>query len=141
VADTVADIRGLKRICMNCGNRFYDMNKRPVACPSCATEFSGEIKVKARRGRVAALDDDEGQVSKATASKAAKGLDDDDDDDIVELEEDTVSLDDLDDDNVDDDDIDPDLDIDDDLGNLDDLEDDLDEDVEDLEDIVDEDDE
>ena len=40
----VADARGLKRICAGCGIRFYDMNKRPIICPSCGTEFTGEIK-------------------------------------------------------------------------------------------------
>ncbi len=45
--------RGLKRVCVECGSRFYDMNKRPIICPGCGAEFSLEAKVKARRGRVA----------------------------------------------------------------------------------------
>lgn len=48
----MADLKGLKRICMSCGARFYDLNKKPIICPSCNTEFTGEIKVKARRGRL-----------------------------------------------------------------------------------------
>ncbi len=44
---------GLKRICTGCGAKFYDLNKRPIICPSCEVEFTGEIKVK-RRGRAAA---------------------------------------------------------------------------------------
>ena len=41
---------GLKRICTGCGSRFYDLEKRPIICPSCEVEFTGEIKTKARRG-------------------------------------------------------------------------------------------
>jgi uncharacterized protein (TIGR02300 family) len=51
-----ADARGLKRVCVGCGIRFYDFNKRPIKCPSCDAEFSGEIKLKARRGRVPAAE-------------------------------------------------------------------------------------
>ncbi len=34
--------KGIKRVCTNCNNRFYDMNKRPVICPKCNSEW--EIK-------------------------------------------------------------------------------------------------
>lgn len=47
--------RGLKRACAGCGIRFYDLNKRPITCPNCAAEFTGEIKLKTRRGRAAAV--------------------------------------------------------------------------------------
>ena len=65
------DPRGLKRICAACGARFYDMNKRPIICPSCETEFTGEIKVKTRRGRFAAAS--EGQVEEKKAEVANDG--------------------------------------------------------------------
>ncbi len=42
---------GFKRICTNCSGRFYDLNKRPIICPECNTEFTGEVKTKTRRGR------------------------------------------------------------------------------------------
>ena len=48
---TAANPVGLKRICISCGGRFYDLNKRPIICPECDTEFTGEVKAKARRGR------------------------------------------------------------------------------------------
>lgn len=133
MAVSIADKRGLKRICMSCGNRFYDMNKRPVVCPGCQTEFSGEAKVKVRRGRAAAAvaDDEELPVR----SNIAAANDDEDNVEVVESDEDTVSLDDVDEDDMDDnddEDIDADMDlddeIDDDLG--DDDEDDEDEDEE-----------
>ena len=30
---------GVKRQCMSCGAKFYDLNKNPIACPKCATVF------------------------------------------------------------------------------------------------------
>ena len=106
----VADARGLKRICAGCGTRFYDMNKRPIICPSCGTEFTGEIKVKTRRGRSAVA---EGQVAEKTAAETAN-------DDELDAEDtadvDVVSLDDAAADEVDTDDnedvADADLDLD-----------------------------
>lgn len=82
--------RGLKRVCVSCGIRFYDLNKRPINCPNCQTEFSGEIKLKGRRGRVAAeivpdkasvvANEDEAQVDQEA---------------VAEADADTVSLDDV----------------------------------------------
>lgn len=128
---TVSDPRGLKRICTNCGTRFFDLNKRPIVCPQCDTEFTGEVKIKNRRGRLAADDTtEEDQISEAKES---------DDEDLIEdevAEADTVSLeeveeidgDDDDDEKLDSDDIDSNLD--DDLdADLDDLDDDEDLDV------------
>lgn len=129
----VSDPRGLKRICMSCGTRFYDMNKRPIICPNCSTEFTGEFKVKTRRGRLSALDSDEGQVSKSTAIDGSEEAAEDDD--LLEDEE-TVSLEDveLEDDSADD--ADDDLAIDDDLDNLDTDDDlDIDDDLDDEDDL------
>jgi uncharacterized protein (TIGR02300 family) len=28
---------GSKRLCMNCGAKFYDLNKDPAVCPKCGT--------------------------------------------------------------------------------------------------------
>ena len=30
---------GLKRQCMTCGARFYDLNRDPIICPKCGTPF------------------------------------------------------------------------------------------------------
>jgi uncharacterized protein (TIGR02300 family) len=118
--------KGLKRICMNCGARFYDLDKTPIICPSCETEFTGEVKAKSRRGRAAA---EEAPVVKEAEKPTVE--DDDNDIDDIDADDDIVSLDDVDDDE--DDDADTTLTIDDDP---DDLEDDLD----DLDDDIDEDD-
>ncbi len=84
-----ADARGLKRICTGCGARFYDMNKRPIVCPSCDTEFTGEVKVRTRRGRAAAAVEDSQAAEKAASPKAAN---DEVEDEATDVE--VVSLDD-----------------------------------------------
>jgi len=80
----VADPRGLKRICNGCGARFYDMNKRPIICPACGTEFTGDIQVKTRRSRVAAAT--EGQVDEKT-TKDNSNEDELEDDNVVSLDD------------------------------------------------------
>lgn len=128
-----SDPRGLKRICLSCSTRFYDLNKRPIICPNCGTEFTGEIKVKARRGRLSALEDADpvlgaAQVDSDVADEleeeedakevsldevaASDDAGDDDDDTAIDLDDD-LDDDDLDDDDLDDDDDDLDVDIDD----------------------------
>jgi len=42
---------GLKRICPNCGTRYYDFRKTPPTCPSCATVYDPEALLKSRRAR------------------------------------------------------------------------------------------
>ena len=108
-----AEPRGLKRICMGCGTRFYDLNKRPIICPSCRAEFTVEVKTKGRKARIA--NDD--SVKVAVVESAGKETEEIE---IVEGEEDVVSLEDVDDDDADDDD--DDLALEDDIGDLDDLE-------------------
>mgnify|MGYP001295062738 CR=1 FL=1 len=121
------DPRGMKRICSNCGNRFYDMNKRPIICPACSTEFDG-VKVKSKRGAKASEEKAVSQVKKVTES--------DDSEDDIKANDDVISLDDAADLEKDNDEDDEDGAIeldDDDLENIDDLDDDLDDD--DLDDL------
>lgn len=126
---TATDKRGLKRVCVECGTRFYDFHKRPILCPHCETEFTTESKVKSRRGRNTVANDDAGQVKKKTEADTDKKDENQNDDN----DEDTVSLDDVDDGNDDSDD-DENIDLgEDDLDNIDDddmpdLDDDLDDD-------------
>lgn len=80
-----ADTRGLKRACA-CGTRFYDFNKRPILCPSCNAEFSGELKLKARRGRVAVIE---------AAPEVARPAPGDEGIEQVERDENLISLEDV----------------------------------------------
>lgn len=42
---------GTKRICPNCGARYYDMRRTPPVCPVCNTPFDPEALLKSRRTR------------------------------------------------------------------------------------------
>jgi uncharacterized protein (TIGR02300 family) len=35
---------GTKRICPNCGTRYYDLNKDPIICPKCGTYFEAPTR-------------------------------------------------------------------------------------------------
>ncbi|MGB8181410.1 MAG: TIGR02300 family protein [Stellaceae bacterium] len=45
---------GTKRICPNCGARYYDMRRDPITCPKCGAPFDAEFLVKTRKSRAAA---------------------------------------------------------------------------------------
>ena len=120
--DKLAMSKGLKRICMNCSARFYDLDKSPIICPSCDTAFTGEIKVKSRRGRAAAE-----EVIPVKEAKAEKPEEEEIED--IDADDDIVSLDDVEDEDLDDDDDEASvLTIDADPDDLDDVEDDEEED-------------
>lgn len=44
---------GMKRICVACGAKFYDLAKVPASCPKCGTEQPAE-QPKPKRGPVVA---------------------------------------------------------------------------------------
>jgi uncharacterized protein (TIGR02300 family) len=106
---------GLKRTCLSCGTRFYDMQRNPIACPSCEAEFDPLALVRPRRARAAAASQAKAKAA-AAAAAAAPALEEtsendsselvtDDplatDDDELELEEDDEILPDDDDDDDD----------------------------------------
>ena len=39
---------GTKRLCGNCGAKFYDLNKDPIVCPKCSTLFVPPVAARAR---------------------------------------------------------------------------------------------
>jgi uncharacterized protein (TIGR02300 family) len=39
---------GTKRLCANCGTKFYDLSKSPAVCPKCATVFHVAAPARAR---------------------------------------------------------------------------------------------
>jgi uncharacterized protein (TIGR02300 family) len=45
---------GTKRICLNCGARFYDMNRDPIVCPACSTALDPVVQSRPRRTRAPA---------------------------------------------------------------------------------------
>jgi uncharacterized protein (TIGR02300 family) len=46
---------GAKHQCLNCGAKFFDLNKDPIVCPKCGTVFQGATV----RARPAAKADEE----------------------------------------------------------------------------------
>ena len=40
---------GIKRQCLSCGARFYDLKKNPIICIKCETVFVPEPLLKSRR--------------------------------------------------------------------------------------------
>lgn len=48
---------GIKRICPNCGARYYDLRKDPPTCPACGTVFDPEALLRSRRSRPAPVEE------------------------------------------------------------------------------------
>lgn len=62
---------GAKRICHNCGARFYDMLRDPIVCPKCSTQFDPEALLKSRRSRTAAVAELAAKTAVAVKAPAA----------------------------------------------------------------------
>ena len=89
---------GLKRTCLSCGSRFYDMKKDPIVCPSCAKVFDPDAVLRPRRSRapveavapkpaaapVVAVKEDKDELGLDNADDVVDLDDDDDDDDALE---------------------------------------------------------
>ena len=71
---------GTKRICQNCGTKFYDLQREPIVCPKCQTEFDPEAFLKTRRSRPVVAADKEHVPVAATEDVEvdAEVLDDED---------------------------------------------------------------
>ena len=61
---------GIKRICPNCGTRYYDFRKEPATCPACGTEYDPEALLKSRRARPGMVEEVRKGSSKAEAPAA-----------------------------------------------------------------------
>ena len=42
---------GRKRTCQSCNTKYYDLNKSPIICPSCGSEFDTDLLLRSRKGR------------------------------------------------------------------------------------------
>ena len=49
---------GIKRLCPNCGAKYYDLNKSPILCPRCGSPFDPHMLAKARPAMAAEVDDE-----------------------------------------------------------------------------------
>jgi uncharacterized protein (TIGR02300 family) len=88
---------GLKRQCMSCGAKFYDLNRDPAVCPKCGTAFQAVALSRAAAPAVArstASEDDETELEVAgpemvsldevEAGENEKDVPGDDDIDVVD---------------------------------------------------------
>ncbi len=57
---------GEKRLCGDCGSRYYDLNRNPARCPKCGAE----MKIAKPRARRAGLDRTAVPVKAVAASEA-----------------------------------------------------------------------
>ncbi|RED46112.1 TIGR02300 family protein [Aestuariispira insulae] len=76
---------GLKRTCLSCGAKFYDLQRNPIDCPKCDSPFDPEAAIKLKRGR-------------SVMSEGAKPAKEADSGDVELLETDDDAIDDSDDD-------------------------------------------
>ena len=56
---------GLKRQCMSCGAKFYDLNKDPAVCPKCGTPYQAVAMSRAAApvvARAAVPDEEEAEI-------------------------------------------------------------------------------
>ncbi|MFC0388286.1 TIGR02300 family protein [Muricoccus vinaceus] len=88
---------GLKRTCVACGARFYDLGRSPAVCPKCGTEQPAEQprakrvaaplpeeKPRKRAAAVEGADTDDVEVEDTDADDVADAEDIDEDEDIAE---------------------------------------------------------
>jgi uncharacterized protein (TIGR02300 family) len=55
---------GAKRQCQSCGIRFFDLNKDPILCPKCGAVFHVAPPTRAPRGGAAAAAEEESPTEK-----------------------------------------------------------------------------
>jgi uncharacterized protein (TIGR02300 family) len=111
---------GLKRQCMSCGAKFYDLNKDPAVCPKCGTVFQAVA------------------LSRAAAPVAARAAADDDETELESVGPEMVSLDEVEASEADKDiPVDDDIDVGDDVGDEDTFLEDEEESDDDVSDLID----
>lgn len=87
--------RGVKRVCIECGVRFYDLNREPITCPGCGGTFDldallGRNKPDPRDMEVSTPEGDP-LVDSIETEEADGNIDLGDD--VLEDDEDTVDID------------------------------------------------
>src|SRR5689334_3306265 len=88
--------RGTKRVCQNCGSKFYDLNRAPITCPICDAVFQQqETRGKVVAGNAGHDDDDAlspnmanvDMVSLDEVAEAENELPDIEDDGLVDIDD------------------------------------------------------
>jgi uncharacterized protein (TIGR02300 family) len=66
---------GLKRQCMSCGAKFYDLNRDPAVCPKCGTAFQGAALSRVAAPAIAHASSDEDETELESAGAEMVSLD------------------------------------------------------------------
>ncbi|MBR0671736.1 TIGR02300 family protein [Neoroseomonas soli] len=88
---------GMKRSCVACGTRFYDLARTPAVCPKCGTEQPAE-QPRLRRAAAAPIPDEKLKKRAATPEAEAEDIEvedvegDEAIEDAEELEDDAEAL-------------------------------------------------
>ena len=61
---------GTKRLCGNCGAKFYDLSKDPIVCPKCNTLFVPPVAARARTEPTSAPTSTEEEVAAPEVAEA-----------------------------------------------------------------------
>lgn len=87
---------GLKRTCLSCSARFYDMQRDPIVCPNCEAEFDPLALVRPRRARAAAASQAKAKAdAKAAVPEAAAETSGDEEElaeEAIDVETDDIDL-------------------------------------------------
>ena len=74
---------GAKHTCVSCGVKFYDLQRKPIACPKCGTEVEVETARPSRRRAPAKPEEAPPAAPEAAVAEAADEASDDDDSDAL----------------------------------------------------------
>ena len=90
---------GKKVVCLNCGAKFYDLNRKPIICPSCNTEYTDPSNEINKNNAKQVFTDDvdtssDGNLVGSDASESMAEIEDIEMDDAID--DDTISLEDSD---------------------------------------------
>lgn len=88
---------GTKRTCGTCNAKFYDLEKTPILCPKCGTEYS-EVSVKTKSRKSKRLDDADENLIGDLEIDIEDVADLGDIDDIEVIEDEDTQIEELDDD-------------------------------------------
>jgi len=89
---------GGKHTCQHCGVKYYDLNRSPIVCPKCGTQFNPDALLRSRRSKPTSPDKAAAPLAAAVAPAAEESKVEADDEleaedlDKAEVEDDADEL-------------------------------------------------
>jgi uncharacterized protein (TIGR02300 family) len=79
---------GTKRLCPNCGTKYYDLGRMPITCPRCGAAFDPHVVAKAKPVAVVEEEDElEEEAGLTPEFVPLEEAEDADGDDVPEIED------------------------------------------------------